>query len=116
MSSFDTQFEFSALPGFRDQDGESITYHPGDGSLSRTITAVGIERDAIEPVPELSGSVMPSAIIAVQDDSTLGISLAELDEHNDEIEYAVRVGASAERRGIWRLLSQQAGILRLAVR
>ncbi len=94
--------------------GEAVTYYPIGGG-SREITAIvnrhgpaGLEGAPHGSAPELS--------INVANDATTGISSDEVDTMKDEVNVAVRIGETAQRRLITEILSQDAGMMELELR
>lgn len=97
-----------------DDFAEEVIYHPGNGS-ARNIKAVVI-RESQSQMAEIDGVVLPYTVIHVANNATTGISSDELDEGQDQIEFAVRHGQTPQRRTIMELLNQDEGMLELSCR
>lgn len=93
---------------------EPVTYYPKSGS-SRLIDVV-VMRDALAVLPMDGDNETPVFEVHVTNDSTLGISSDELKEGVDQLSFSVRVGQSATRRTITRLISHDEGMLVLECR
>lgn len=112
-NEFDQEL-IDTAPDFLTTFGETVTYYPKAGG-SRQITAiVSRERPA-----ELEGAPhgrAPRLSVSVANDSTTGISSDEIDTGGDEINLSVRIGETAQRRRITKILSQDAGMMKLELR
>ena len=94
--------------------GETVTYKPRAGG-SRSISAV-VSREPPEGLhgaPHGSSSV---TTIEVANDSTTGINSNEVDIGGDNVNLAVRIGESVQDRPIKKIISQDAGMMRLELR
>jgi len=113
-SRFQTLFKRTGTPLLVREFGETITYHPGDGSSDREISAL-IERDGPQLLNEMGVAVF-EAIIRVKDSVTEGISATEIDTGSDEVSFQLRVGESAKRKAIMVVLSTVNGFVRFGVK
>ncbi len=93
---------------------ESATYHPRSGS-QRSIDVI-INREALAVFSQDGDTITPVFEIQVANDSTLGISSAELNLGGDMLAFAIRVGQSASSRSITKLLGHDEGMLILECR
>jgi len=120
MTQFDILFAASGAPALADQFGEAVTYKPRGGG-TRAITAIRVVRHPPSKVDDVTGAEEPTMEIEVYNNSTTGISSAEIDTGGDLITVASRFGAvdavygPADRR-VNRLLSDVAGVTRIEVR
>lgn len=108
------QMLIDAASDFLTEFGEPIKYLPAGGG-SRDITAI-VDR---EPPAELEG--MPGAhasrlVIGVANDSTDGISSSEINTGKDKAELTVRINETAVQKLITKIISQDAGMMKLEVR
>ena len=108
------QMLIDAASDFLTEFGEPIKYLPAGGG-SRDITAI-VDR---EPPAELEG--MPGAhasrlVISVANDSTDGISSSEINISKDKAELTVRINETAVQKLITKIISQDAGMMKLEVR
>lgn len=109
--------------------GEDATYYPAGGG-SRAIRAV-VERDPPDQVEAATGKAMtPRAVLWVLNSASsvtlfsgqtneisfAGISSDELDENQDKIELALRLGEAAQGRRVTLLAGHHADLLKLGVR
>lgn len=99
---------------FLTEFGEPIKYLPAGGG-SRDITAI-VDR---EPPAELEG--MPGVhasrlVISTANDSTKGISSSEINIGKDKAELTVRINETAVEKLITKIISQDAGMMKLEVR
>jgi hypothetical protein len=119
MTAFDDLFTAMALSPLEQEFGETVVYCPRTGG-QRTITAVHVERHPPQEFPDVPRALGPQIIVTVENDSTTGISSAEVDIGGDEIIVSWRQGATdpvfgpANRR-IKKLIDDQAGQCRLEV-
>ena len=122
--------------------GETITYHPvgkigdtivGSGdilsmatlgiwrilspaeAMAREITAI-VGREGPGELPGTPHGSSYRAVVRVANNSTTGISSAEIDCGGDKVTLAVRIGKTAIERRITDIISQNAGMLTLGVR
>ena len=92
--------------------GESLTYRPRAGG-TRALTGI-VNRDP--PQVFLSNEIVtPLLMISVHHDSTTGIVYSEIDA-GDQIDVAVKPGATAETRLITKVESSDGGVTVLVVR
>lgn len=94
--------------------GETVTYWPAGGG-SRSITAV-VNHERPEGLDGAPHGSAPLLAIEVANDSTSGISSNEVDTGGDKVELAVRIGETAQKRLIKKIISQDAGMMRLELR
>lgn len=113
MTTFDTRFAARGFPRLLTMFGESIVYHPRVG-LPRTMTAI-VDREVPQALAEMEGSVAPQLVIEVLNDEQDGIA-SHLFSRGDQIEVALRVGQTPERRTLTELLDSDAGLCRIGVR
>ena len=92
--------------------GETITYNPSGGG-SRSILAI---IDQLEPGQLTNNSNAQMTTISVANNSTSGISAAEIDTGGDKVTLAIRRGETAMQRRITSIISQDAGMMTLEVR
>ena len=112
--SFDSLLQ-SVAPAFASMFGESVVYTKEDGT-ERTITAV-IYRDPPEPLADVPAKNLAHHLeVEVRNDASEGISASELKTRMDTITVAERLGETAQAFPITRLVSQDAGMLRLRLR
>ena len=113
-TAFDSLFASAAFPALLTQFGEAVIYHPLVGS-SRSINAI-VTRDPRAQYGPNDQVIRPQFIVRVLNDSTLGISSAELNDGGDEMSVTQRVGDSAQVRVRIKVLnSQDSGVLNLAL-
>lgn len=113
-SQFDRLFAAGARSAHKSQFGETVVYWKRGASGGRTIMA-GVDRTHPKVMQE-AALITQYAEITVDDDDETGISASELDTGGDEIEYSERVGKTATRRPITKLLKQRGGRMLLEVR
>lgn len=94
--------------------GETVTYWPASGG-SRSISAV-VDRERPADMDGAPHGSAPLLTIEVANDSTSGISSNEIDTGGDKLELAVRIGKSAQKRLVKKIISQDAGMMRLELR
>lgn len=118
MSFFDTAIQQDTALAFLDADGfgaESVVYTK-PGGATRTIKAI-VNRTPPENYQGVQAGV---AELLVANNSTTGISSAEIDFGGDSITLAVDIGKSAVMYGIHKPRDgqnwQDAGMLRLLLR
>lgn len=109
---FAQQFSRLGVDSLLRQFGESITYYAEGAGSGRSITAM-IQRDV--SVVDESGQVISQAtVMRVKDDSTYGISATEIDTI-DEVSFELRVGETAQRKVIAKVLGTDNGFVRFEV-
>lgn len=91
--------------------GEAVTYYPAAGG-SRPIVA-DVERAGLQSTPGGGRSVTPATTVTVRNSSTAGISSSELKVRGDKIAVAERIGGTSVQRLITRVLSEDAGFMKL---
>jgi len=94
--------------------GESVTYWPNGGG-SREITAV-VSRDRPDDLDGAPHGQAPRLTITVANDDTKGISSSEVDTGGDKVALQVKIGESTQQRRITKILSQDAGMMKLELR
>lgn len=97
-----------------DDFAEVVTYKPRGGT-ARSINAV-VLREQITVLAEDGDTVAPVWQVHVANDSTYGISSAELNLGGDKITLPPRDGKDAEDRSITQLMIQDVGMLVLECR
>lgn len=110
--------ESDALTVFLQTDdfAETVQYWPRGALTARTIKAVVI-RESIQTLSENnSETVLPMFEVHVANDATNGISSTELDCGGDQIAIPPRDGYAASRRAVYRLVTQDHGMLVLECR
>jgi len=113
MTDFNDQLTVDA-DQFTSIAGVSMVYKPAGGG-TRSITGI-IIYDGTAPLPGFDATTL-SFGISVKNDSTHGISSDELSEGGkDKIAIEPRIDLAAMDRPITRIISQDAGMLQLAVR
>lgn len=108
---FATRFSRTGAQRLVREFGDSVTYYANNAGAGREIQAM-VERDVqvIEnDVPTLA------TVIRVRDDATYGISSTEIDTGVDTIAVSLRVGETAQRRQIVRVMSTENGLVRFMV-
>lgn len=94
--------------------GEAVTYKPSGGG-SRPINAQ-VERVPTEEIVIGNQVRMPKMIIEVANNATTGIALSEIDWGGDTVTLAYQKGGTAADHPIvGEVLSQDAGMIRLAL-
>ena len=93
---------------------EKVVYRPRSGS-PRVVRAL-VHRQPPEGMPEGAGGLAPILTVDVCNDPVDGIDAAEADTGGDRIELAWRKGGDMEDRSIARVISHDAGNVRLEVR
>lgn len=83
-------------------------------SSERSISAL-VNRERPGPLDEVPQGHAPLLTIKVVN-STSGIATSEIDLGKDKIELPVRLGESAQQRRLAKILSQDAGMMKLEVR
>jgi hypothetical protein len=114
LDSFDTDFA-EAFPDLLELHGESIVYHPFNGS-QRTIDAI-VNRNPSQPMPGVDGQlVIYNMTIRVLNDGTDGIeSGAEFDSGGDTIDVARQANGTAENRPLGPIINDDGGVLTIGV-
>ena len=112
-SKFDQELIDSAAH-LVDTCGESVTYYPKAGG-SRAITAI-VNRGQPGGLDGPPHGAAPRLIICVENDSTSGISSDEIDTGGDEVKVAVRIGETAQKRRITKIVTMDAGMMELELR
>jgi hypothetical protein len=109
---FDTDLTASA-DEFLATCGETGTYYPSAGG-SRTILCVVNRGDVgdIEGVPHGQG---PNLTIEVANNAVKGIAASEIDKGRDKFSIPVNIGEAAQQRRITKIITQDAGMLKLAL-
>ena len=113
-TAFDSLFALAAFPVLLTQYGEAVTYVPLIGS-PRSITGI-VERSPRAQYGPNDQVIRPQFVVRVLNDSTLGISSAELNDGGDQITVTERIGDAAQVTIRIKLLnSQDSGVLNLAL-
>lgn len=110
--AFDKTLEMSADSFFLLPDTEFVTYFPASGD-SRRIQAV-VNRLGPEQIEALGGGRQVSEVL-VKNSSTDGIASTEVDTGGDKIKMAPRAGSVPVMMRITKILSQDAGMIKLKV-
>lgn len=113
MSRFRSLVKTQGFPALVFQHGEPFVYLQR-GVDPRPITGV-VTRDENQIISELGDAVQASAIVSILDDSTLGISRAELDSQKDFVLLAYEQGGEPVKRAIVKVLNDKVGRIRLAI-
>lgn len=103
-----------------DDFAETVTYHPyryatDSVRVEREIKAV-VTRNQVSAFTPDGEVILPELEIRVANDATTGISRDEIDTGGDQIEVAVKVGGTAERRSIQYITESDEGMLVLICR
>ena len=114
MTRFATQFAGTGARNLIKQFGETVGYYNAAGGPVRNVSAIVERRESviIAEVGDLNGQFV---IVRTLDDSTDGIASSELNTGGDEISVALRVGTTAERRSVARVLNNDNGMTRVLV-
>jgi len=99
---------FFLLPG-----AETVKYYPSSGD-SRQISAV-VSRGDPAGLPGVDGGSYVICGVLVKNDAAAGISSEKIDTGGDKIELAKRVGETAVKMRITKIIDQDAGMMLLAV-
>ena len=110
---FSRQFKRTGAQNLLRQFGELVTYHPLEGR-SRVVQAM-VERNESEIIAEVGDLNGQAVIVRVLNNECKGITSIEIDTGGDEIEVALRVGETRQRRSVVRLLNAQNGLTRFLV-
>jgi hypothetical protein len=99
---------------------ETIVYKPRPtqtvpSPAPRTITAL-VDREPPAFLLEADGLAVPTVHVIVRNSATTGISSSEVDTGGDQMDVALRLGQAAATKRIVRIVSHDAGLLRLEVR
>ena len=112
QDAFDTTLELSADSFFLLPGATYVTYFPASG-LSRKIQAV-INYPGSEKIAELGGGRQVSEVL-VKNSSSDGIASDEVDTGGDKLKMAPREGMVPVLMRITRIISQDAGMMKLKV-
>lgn len=94
--------------------GESVTYKPASGG-SRSIYA-NVTRNLSEEIVDGVAVRMPKFTIEVANSATTGISITEINFGGDKVNLAyTKGGTAADHPIVGEVLSQDAGMIRLAL-
>jgi hypothetical protein len=96
---------------------ESVIYYPhrfGTAATPRPISAVVIRNQVATFSPD--EQIVPEFEVRVANDSTTGISSAELNTGGDMIKLAARIGETATKRSVQYLTEHDEGMLVLICR
>lgn len=114
MTRFATNFARTGAQSLTLQFGETIGYYNRAGDAVRNVSARVI-RDPVQIATETGEINTQSIIVRLRNDAIFGVSSAEVDTGGDEINVPLRVGESAVRRTVARVLNDSNGILSLLV-
>jgi len=112
QDAFDKTLKLSADSFFLLPGSGYVTYFPASG-LSRRIQAV-IDRPGPERIEELGGGRRVSEVL-VKNSSSDGIASTEIDTGGDKIKLAPRDGMRPVSMRITKIISQDAGMMKLKV-
>lgn len=110
MSDFEDNLAGIGLE-FLTEFGETVTYHPAGGS-DRSILAI-VERSGPAGLDGLPMGKAERLDITVLNDGTDGIDSADLNTGGDYVTVAARIGDTAGRRRITRVLAQDTDMIRV---
>ena len=116
VCEFDELIADSDLVEFQlDLMGEGVVYYP-TGGTPRAIKAI-IDRGGIDGLSPMSQGNSGRVTAIVANNSTTGISAAELDTNKDNLLLSFeRYGAAKKQRRITRIISQDAGMIMVEIR
>ena len=112
----------SLNPAFLDAFGETVYYDKGDdatttsGAYPGRLIKVIVNRQPASGLPEAPAALRPFITVTGANDSTTGISAAELDTGKHSLYMRRRVGGDFETFRIHRIASQDESMLTLEVR
>ena len=112
QDAFDTTLELSADSFFLLPGAGYVTYFPATGD-PRRIQAV-IDRPGPERTAELGGGRLVNEVL-VKNSGSDGIASTEVDTRGDKIQMAPRDGARPVLMRITRIISQDAGMIKIKV-
>ena len=112
QDAFDKTLELSADAFFLLPGSEYVTYFPASGA-SRKIRAV-VNRPGPERIAEIGGGREVSEVL-VKNSGDDGIASTEVDTGGDKIQMAARAGRVPVLMRITRVISQDAGMIKLKV-
>ena len=95
---------------------ETVTIYPASGGSREITRAIVHNRLLPQKLAGVPGASAPLIIVEVPNDATTGYASYELNDGSDEIELPVRLGQTAQRRRILRLLSHDYAWCKLEVR
>jgi hypothetical protein len=113
VNAFDSQIIDDANI-FLDAFAETISYLPFNRG-SRTIKAI-VDREGARGLDGMQYGNAPLTSITVANNSTTGISSAEIDPGKDKVSLAIRTGETVQQRIITKILSQDPGMMTLEIR
>jgi hypothetical protein len=93
--------------------GESVVYYPSSGT-GRTIEGI-VTRSGPMELQGFPAGRSELLQVSVANDAVSGISSAEIDTGTDFIEVAARLGDTAKKRRVLRIVSQDYGMMTLEV-
>ena len=108
---FARQFKRAGVPNLIRQFGETVTYYADGGDTGREIQAI-VERGTMAAMSETDLSTQ-AITIRVKNDARHGISSSEVDTGADEVSVPLRVGGTAQRRSVVRVLTDANGVVSL---
>jgi hypothetical protein len=101
---------------FGNDFGESVDFVPADGP-ERRLSGVNVEREDFGLIESRqSGTATPSLLIFVPNNSRTGVRRCDLDEGADKFRVSVGVGGTPSLRQIFRVVSEDNGMLAIALR
>jgi len=109
----DRALQLATGPTMDGLGASTITYRPRGGG-SRSIEAI-VEYPGPAAIGDLSGGGRPVMDIYVKNDSTAGISSAEVDTGGDKLDVPLRFGLTAARVRVTRIVAQDKAILHIQV-
>ena len=95
--------------------GEAVVYYPGGSGTGRTILAI-VERGQVERLDGAPAGHAQNIEIEVANIATIGIAGTEVNTGADKVAVAKRIGGTAVSSRITRIISQDAGMMRLEIR
>lgn len=101
-----------------DDFAEVVTYYPhvgfGETPTTREIKAIVVRNQLVASSPDGGDVMITTFDVYVENNSTTGISSAELDTGGDQIGIASRIGGTVKRRAIVMLEEHDEGMLQLS--
>ena len=107
----DRALQLAVGPTMDGLDAKSITYRPRTGA-SRSIKAI-IDYPGPDVIGGLAGGSRPIMDIYIKNDSTTGISSAEVDTGGDKLDVPLRFGLTAARVRVTKIVAQDKAILHI---
>lgn len=113
-NAFDTDLIATRQP-IIDLYGEAVVYYLGGSGTGRTILAI-VDRGNVERLDGAPAGHAEVIEIEVANIATIGISSSEVNTGADKVSVSKRIGETAVSRRITRIISQDAGMIRLEIR